>query len=183
MTPAFGWQGRLLLRLASVLVGLSVSASLARAGQITVDGRLSPAKTLMGPSYTISADLGKQIGGNLFHSFGVFSLSTGDSATFTGPNTVSNVVGRVTGGASSTIDGKITSQIPGANVFLVNPSGVVFGPNAKIDVPGSFHATTADYIKMADGARFQAKTPGGSTLTAAAPQAFGFLTQVRSLSP
>jgi filamentous hemagglutinin family protein len=174
MTSAFGWRRRSLL--ASVLVGLSTSASLARAGQITVDGRLSPAKTLMGPSYRISADLGKQIGSNLFHSFGAFSLSTGDTATFTGPNTVSNVVGRVTGGASSTIDGKITSQIPGANVFFVNPSGVVFGPNAKIDVSGSFHVTTADYIKMADGSRFQAKTPGGSTLTAAAPQAFGFLT-------
>ena len=76
-----------------------------------MDGRLSPARTLAGPNYTIDATLGRQVGGNLFHSFGKFGLATGEGATFTatraaGP--VGNVSRRVTtGGSPSSIDGRI----------------------------------------------------------------------------
>jgi len=52
---------------------------------------------------------------------------------------------------------------------------VVFGPNASVDVGGSFHASSADYLRMKDGARFQATNPDASTLSAAPPEAFGFL--------
>jgi filamentous hemagglutinin family protein len=145
------------------------------AQHITIDGRLSPAQTLAGPNYTIGATLGKQVGGNLFQSFGIFGLAQGESATFTGPTTVTNVVGRVTGGSTSSINGAIQSTIPGANVYLINPAGIVFGPNATVNVSGSFHASSADYLRMSDGARFQATNPGGSTLSAASPVAFGFL--------
>ena len=120
---------------------------------IAVDGRFSPAHTLMaaGGNYSIGANLGKQVGSNLFHSFGKFGLTASESATFTpvgstGP--ISNVIGRVTGGTMSSIDGKIQSIIPMANLYLINPSGIVFGQHATIDVKGSFHASTADYIKM-----------------------------------
>jgi filamentous hemagglutinin family protein len=147
-----------------------------RAQHITVDGSLSAARTLTGPNYAIGANLGKQVGGNLFQSFGAFSLSTGESATFNGPQSVTNVVGRVTGGSASSINGAINSTIPGANVYLINPAGVMFGPNAQVNVSGSFHASTADYLKMSDGGRFQATNPNASTVTAAPPQAFGFLT-------
>ncbi len=145
------------------------------AQHISIDGRFSPAQTLAGPNYAITASLGKQVGSNLFHSFGIFGLSTGESATFSGPATVNNVIGRVTGGNPSSIDGKIQSAITGANLYLINPSGIVFGPNATVNVSGSFHASTADYLKMSDGARFQATNPDGSTLSAAPPAAFGFL--------
>ena len=70
---------------------------LSAAQNITVDGRFSPAQTLVGPNYAITANLGKQVGGNLFHSFGQFGLSTGESAAFSGPATVNNVISRVTG--------------------------------------------------------------------------------------
>jgi len=143
---------------------------------ITVDGRLSPAQTLIGPNYSITANLGKQVGRNLFHSFGQFGLATGESAAFSGPATISNVIGRVTGGNPSSIDGGIRSAITGANLYLINPSGIVFGPNATVNVSGSFHASTADYVKMSDGAKFQAINPDASTLSAAPPAAFGFLT-------
>ncbi len=142
---------------------------------ITVDGRLSPARTLAGPNYAVGAELGRQVGGNLFHSFGALSLNRGETATFRGPSSVGNVIGRVTGGAASSIDGRISSAIPGANLYLVNPAGVVFGPNASVDVSGSFHASSADYLRLRDGARFQATNPDASTLTAAPPEAFGFL--------
>ena len=142
---------------------------------ITVDGRLSPARTLAGPNYAIGPELGRQVGGNLFHSFGAFGLTQGESATFSGPASVGNVIGRVTGGAASSIDGRVSSSIPGASLYLVNPAGVVFGPNARVDVSGSFHASSADYLRLSDGARFQATNPDASTLSAAPPEAFGFL--------
>src|SRR5215472_5991726 len=160
---------------------LSVISGAATAQHITIDGRFSPAQPLVGPNYAISANLGKQVGGNLFHSFGQFSLSTPEVATFSGPATISNVIGRVTGGNGSKIDGTIQSTITGANLYLINPNGILFGPNAKVDVKGSFHASTAAYLKMSDGTLFQATKPDGSTAPAntmitASPAAFGFLT-------
>src|SRR3954452_18743233 len=148
----------------------------ARGQGVTVDGRLSPAQTLVGPNYAIGANLGRQVGGNLFHSFGAFGLKSGETATFSGPATVNNVIGRVTGGAQSSIDGTVRSTMPGANLYLINPAGVVFGPTARVDVSGSFHASSADYLRFQDGARFQATNPDASTLTSAPPVAFGFLT-------
>src|SRR5215470_9211895 len=105
-----------------VLVALAPRS--ASAQHITIDGRLSPAQTLVGPNYTIGANLGKQIGSNLFHSFGQFSLSNApvpESATFTSTGSVGpikNVIGRVTGGNPSSIDGKIQSNITGASLYL-----------------------------------------------------------------
>jgi filamentous hemagglutinin family protein len=150
----------------------------ALAQRITIDGRLPgvQAQTLTGPNYDITASLGKQVGSNLFHSFGKFGLATNETAAFSGPAAINNVISRVTGGSRSDIDGKIQSNIAGANLFLINPSGIVFGPNATVNVSGAFHASTADYLKMSDGAKFQATNPDGSTLSAAPPAAFGFLT-------
>ncbi len=143
--------------------------------QITVDGSLSPRQTLTGPHYAITHDLGQIHGQNLFHSFGVFNVRTGESATFTGPSAIANILGRVTGGSPSSIDGLLRSTIPGANLFLMNPSGAIFGPNAVLDVGGSFHVTTADFIRFADGGVFPANLANQSVLSVAPPSAFGFL--------
>jgi filamentous hemagglutinin family protein len=143
--------------------------------QITLDGSLGPRGALTGPHYTISDRMGQTRGSNLFHSFGQFNLSQGESAIFTGPNTIANILSRVTGGQPSTIDGTIRSQIPGAHLYLLNPSGVMFGPHASLDVSGSFHINTADYLRLADGARFSARLSETSTLSVAPPAAFGFL--------
>ena len=143
--------------------------------QITLDGSLGPQGPLAGPDYAIDAKVGQLRGNNLFHSFGQFNVQTGESATFTGPSTVENVIGRVTGGQQSLIDGQLRSEMPQANMYLLNPSGVLFGPNATLDVPGSFHVSTADYLRMADGEKFSANLSQGSVLTSAPPAAFGFL--------
>ena len=145
------------------------------AAQVVLDGTLGPAGPLAGPNYDIGAELGRQVGGNLFHSFGQFDVGTGESATFSGPASVSNVIGRVTGGSASNIDGAIRSTIPSADLFLINPAGMVFGPNATLDVQGSFHASTANEIRFPDGGVFSASNPGASVLTTAPPSAFGFL--------
>src|SRR5690348_9691898 len=168
------WCPILRVLVGTILALLFPVGSLAQ--NITVDGTLTPAQTLAGPNYSITANLGKQVGGNLFHSFGIFGLTQGESANFSGPTNVTNVIGRVTGGTASSIDGAINSSIGGANVYLINPAGMVFGPNATVNVAGAFHASTADYLRLSDGAKFQATNPSGSTLTAAPPAAFGFLT-------
>jgi len=142
---------------------------------VTLDGTLGPARSLTGPDYVIPARLGETRGSNLFHSFGQFSLTRSESATFTGPARIQNIIGRVTGGEVSDIDGLVRSSITGANLYLINPSGVMFGPNARLDVSGSFYASSADYLRLADGGRFDARNPGASMLTSAPPSAFGFL--------
>jgi large exoprotein involved in heme utilization and adhesion len=84
-------------------------------------------------------------------------------------------VSRVTGGQQSVIDGFLQSKIDGANFYLLNPSVVLFGPNAILDVSGSFHVSTADFLRFADEAKFSAHLGQESVLTVASPTAFGFL--------
>ena len=143
--------------------------------EISTDGSLGPKGSLTGPNYQIPDTLGQTRGSNLFHSFDKFNIETGYSATFTGPHSIQNVISRVTGGSPSSIDGLLQCMIPGANLYLINPSGVMFGPNASLDVTGSFHVSTADYLKFSDGGAFYANPNVSSVLSVAEPQAFGFL--------
>jgi len=143
--------------------------------QVLTDGTVGPARRLEGPDYAVTAELGRQAGGNLFHSFSQFDIGAGQSAVFSGPGSVASIIGRVTGGAASAIDGRIRSEIPGADLFLINPWGMVFGPGAAIEVDGSVFAGTADFIELEDGSRFSADDPQPGGLSAAAPAAFGFL--------
>jgi len=144
-------------------------------GQMVLDGSLGRSGSLRDPDYVIPAEAGRIRGSNLFHSFRQFNVRTGESATFTGPASIANILSRVTGGQQSFIDGLLQSEIPGANLYLLNPSGVVFGPNATLDVKGSFHVSTAEILRFADGATFVAQLSEKSTLTVAPPTAFGFL--------
>jgi filamentous hemagglutinin family protein len=148
------------------------------AGGISTDGTVGPARTLNGANVDIPQNLGTTVGKNLFHSFSEFNVNNGQTVTFreNTQNTLDNVVSRVTGGSRSDINGTLRSTPGGhANLYLVNPSGLMFGPNARIDVAGTFHASTADEVRFQDGAKFSASQPSGSTLTAAAPASFGFL--------
>jgi filamentous hemagglutinin family protein len=144
--------------------------------QVVLDGSLGASGALTGPHFGIDAAAGSIRGDNLFHSFSQFDLQTGDSATFTGPANIQNILGRVTGGVPSQIDGAIRSGIAGANLFLINPGGILFGPNASVDVSGSFAASSAHYLKLADGAHFVAALDADdSVLTTGPVVAFGFL--------
>lgn len=144
--------------------------------EIITDGTLGHRVELASPDYQITQDLGKTVGPNLFHSFEQFNLSSGESATFSGSPEIQNVISRVTGGRPSNIDGTLRSTIPNADVYFLNPYGILFGPNAKLDVQGGFHASTADYLRLADEGRFEARSPNNSLLTVAPIAAFGFLT-------
>jgi filamentous hemagglutinin family protein len=144
--------------------------------EVVLDGTLGHSGALPGPDYLIGSDLGKQQGGNLFHSFQDFNLNKLESATFSGPDSVSNVISRVTGGNPSNIDGILRSTIPNADMYFLNPYGIMFGTNARLDVQGSFHASTADTLRFADGNEFNARNPEQPLLTVAPISAFGFLT-------
>ncbi len=170
----YGLAQRLALTLLVLPLGATTQA------EITVDGSLGSFRgSLAGPDFQIDASLGRQVGSNLFHSFGAFNINHPESATFTANGSVgpiANVLGRVTGGSASTIDGVLRSTIPNANLFFINPHGVAFGPHAQLDVPGSFHVSTADYLRLEDGVRFETQPSAhDALLTTAPPAAFGFL--------
>ncbi len=153
-----------------------IIASFHAYAEIITDGTLGAQVNLQAPNYNISQDLGTTVGPNLFHSFEKFNIFPGEVATFSGQSTVKNVISRVTGGNVSTIDGILKNKIPNADTYFINPNGVMFGPNAQLDVQGSFYATTADTLKLQDGGEFNARSPENSRLTVASVNAFGFLT-------
>jgi filamentous hemagglutinin family protein len=157
-----------------LVLWLAVSQSQVRT-TLSSDGTLGTTVIQRGTVYDIKGGTRPENGPNLFHSFDRFSVGTNDTASFTGPAGIKNILSRVTGGQQSEIDGTLRSTIPGAHLYLLNPSGVVFGPNATLDVQGSFHVSTADYLRLADGARFFARLSEQSTLSVAPPVAFGFL--------
>ncbi len=149
-------------------------------GQIVRDGSVGQtAGVLSGPNFTIGVQNSSQQiqGNNLFHSFSQFNVLTGQTATFTGPSSIANIINRVTGQTISTIDGLISSRsaMPNANFFLINPNGMVLGPHASFNVGGSVNLSTADYLRMTDGAKWFSSLAKQSTLSSAPVTAFGFL--------
>ncbi len=142
--------------------------------QVVTDGSVGSRATLPGPNYGIPDFLGRRVGPNLLHSFSTFNIRTGESATFSGARTIENIIARITGGLPSTIDGRLQVTAPDASLFLVNPAGLVFGPGASVDVPGSFHASTAHTLNLADGTVIDMRAASPVSLAAAPPAAFGF---------
>ena len=150
------------------------SAGLVQA-EIVTDGSVGLRQTLAGPQMQIPAALGQQLGSTLFHSFADFQVQTGEAAVFQGPASIGRILARVTGGTPSAINGLLASEVGQADLFLINPAGIWFGPEARLAVPAAFFASTADYVGLADGGRFAARQPNDSQLTMAEPVAFGFL--------
>ena len=109
---------------------------------------------------------------NLFHSFSQFNVEAGRGVYFANPEGVENILGRITGGEASEILGKLGVQ-GDANLFLINPNGIIFGENASLDVNG-FVATSADAIQFESAGLFSASDPNTLPLLTVEPSALLF---------
>ncbi|GAB4525566.1 MAG: hypothetical protein Tsb0014_05050 [Pleurocapsa sp.] len=132
----------------------------------TATAQLIPDRTLGAESSVVTPQALQQFlidGGairdsNLFHSFLEFNINNGQQVNFANPEGITNILTRVTGNNASNIFG--TLGVNGdANLFLINPNGIVFGEGANININGSFFASTADSINFADGKSFSAVNP------------------------
>ncbi len=132
--------------------------------QIVPDNSLGSENSVVTPNVNIRGinsdriDGGAVRGGNLFHSFEEFNVDEGRGAYFSNPDNIINILSRVTGNDISQILGTL-GVLGNANLFLINPNGIVFGPNARLDVGGSFFASTADGILFENGVEFAASNP------------------------
>ncbi|MHC5767929.1 MAG: two-partner secretion domain-containing protein [Nostoc sp.] len=154
--------------------------------QIQKDATLGSESSIITPKLTDGQPIDQIDGGavrgtSLFHSFEKFSISAGRTAHFNNAINIQNIINRVTGNSVSNIDGILKANGT-ANIFLINPNGIVFGPNASLNIGGSFVASTASSLNFADGTNFSA-TSGQTAplLTESVPIGLQFGTNARPI--
>lgn len=157
--------------------------------QIVPDNTLAGEASIVVPGQSLRGLMADRIeggairGSNLFHSFSDFHVATGAAAYFSNPIGVENILTRVTGSQPSSILGRL-GVLGSANLFLLNPNGIIFGAEASLDIAGSFTAATASAIQLGTG-QFRASQPETSQLLAVQPGALfldALTTQQASLS-
>ncbi|MEG3437743.1 filamentous hemagglutinin N-terminal domain-containing protein [Pannus brasiliensis CCIBt3594] len=168
--------------IARILFGLNIAiGSLTPAiAQVIPDATLKNESSIVRPDRDIRGipsvliEGGARRGANLFHSFQEFNINEGKGVYFANPSGVTNILNRVTGGNPSRIFGRLGVS-GNANLFFLNPNGILFGPKASLDLNGSFLATTASSLRLADGTIFSARDPDTTpVLTVSVPIGLGF---------
>ncbi|MBD2462725.1 filamentous hemagglutinin N-terminal domain-containing protein [Oscillatoria sp. FACHB-1407] len=156
------WQQSMMGVLA--VAGVVISWGDYALAQVTLDGSLGATTPLTAPDYRIPQAVGRTAGANLFHSFRQFNIGSGQSVVFESDATIRNILARVTGGQSS-IEGLLRTDSRTANLFLMNPNGIIFGRGARLEVGGSFVATTANEIWFGNQGQFSALPAPGEDLS------------------
>ena len=178
-----GWRSWKVKTVGCLVVGSVIASSTRSAlAQITPDNTLGAENSTVTSTEEVDSINGGAIrGANLFHSFGEFNINAGRTAVFTNPLGVENILTRVTGANPSNILG--TLGVAGnANLFLMNPNGIIFGQNARLDINGSFVGTTANTIEFGERGFFSATNPETSSpLLTVNPSALIF-NQIRTAS-
>jgi filamentous hemagglutinin family protein len=159
--------------------GIEASAAPCATAQIIPDATLPNNSSVNQTNNITVINDGTRTGNNLFHSFERFDIPNNTEAFFNNSNTIENIFTRVTGNNFSKIDG-IIAAAGTANLFFINPNGIVFGKDARLNIGGSFFASTASNIKFADGTLFSTEfnntqnPPTTQLLTITAPIGLGF---------
>ncbi|WP_088888872.1 two-partner secretion domain-containing protein [Leptolyngbya ohadii] len=150
----------LVLLLTSGIVLINPCSALA---QILPDNSLGRERSILQRDVPVNGARGDQIeggsrrGGNLFHSFETFNVTAGQRVYFASPNGIDRILARVTGKGRSTINGTL-GALGTADLFLINPNGILFGSNARLDVGGSFLASSASAVEFGDRGRFSSNS-------------------------
>jgi len=173
---------KFLLSLVAIFLLLETPLKVLAQTSIHPDGTLpTNVNNVGGGVYEITGGLRPNNNANLFYSLKDFSIEFGDTARFVYDQGIQNIITRVTGGSPSQINGTIqtlingTKDIGNANLFIINPSGIIFGANAQLDIGGSFIGSTADSLKFADGTEFSAINPTANPiLTVSVPLGLQF---------
>jgi len=154
------WFGTVSLTISLLLSGTVIGVKEQAMASIVPDDTLGPERSTvhaLGPQLE-RIEGGALRGTNLFHSFRAFNIGEGRGAYFANPAAVENIFSRVTGSNPSHLFGTL-GVLGEANLFFLNPNGILFGPNFNLDVRGSFVATTANSIALPDGSLFSASDP------------------------
>ncbi|ARV58808.1 hypothetical protein BZZ01_09295 [Nostocales cyanobacterium HT-58-2] len=136
--------------------------------QITPDTTLPENSRVTIIDNIINIEGGTKSGSNLFHSFSEFFVPNGSTAYFNNIQSIQHIIGRITGKSISNIDGLIKANGT-VNLFLINPNGIVFGKDARLEIGGSFFATTANSVKFADGFEYSTTPQTTPLLTVSTP--------------
>ena len=162
----------------SILLGLTVTfafvpVALVKA-QLLPDNTLGKENSLVNSINLLEdrIDGGAIRGKNLFHSFKEFNIGNGRSVYFQNSTAIENIITRVTGKNQSRIMGKL-GVLGNANLFLINPNGIIFGKDASLDINGSFVGSSASFIDFADGTEFSAVSLDKPLLTISTPLGLG----------